>query len=71
MKVVWDGGVGYDATVATDADGPRWCLISLSDGMVQPAKHRIDLAAFLTMAGELPVELFDPNANGPTKDVQS
>lgn len=50
--------IGYDATVATDRDGPRWCLVSLSDGMVQSRHTKEMLAKKLTLSGELPVETY-------------
>lgn len=51
--------IGYDATVATDADGPRWTLISLRDGMVQHRKHKADLATHLTTHFGKPIEIMD------------
>jgi hypothetical protein len=41
---------------------PRWCLVSLSDGCIQPAHDATAMAASLNQSGEVPAEFFsDPS----------
>lgn len=42
-------------------DGQVYCLVSLSDGMVQPFRNKVDLAKDLNKSGDIPIEFFsDP-----------
>lgn len=38
-----------------------FCLVSLADGMIQPATTANKLAATLNQSGEIPVEMMSPN----------
>lgn len=56
--------IGY--VVVSPQKGKAFCLVSLSDGMVQQARGAEELAADLNEAGELPIEFFsDPIKLGP------
>lgn len=52
--------IGY--VVQTQNRGNLYCLVSLSDGMMQPAMEKAALAVVLNNTGDIPVEFFsDPS----------
>jgi hypothetical protein len=54
--------IGYKSTAADDV---RWCLVSLTDGMIHPALSKDALALHLNGCGEMPSEFLDsPQARG-------
>lgn len=76
MKIEWDPGdikagrivgkpdrkerwmIGYLA--ATSSSEHRWCLVSMTDGMIGTAQSARLLASMLTDQGELPLEIIPP-----------